>query len=395
MNSPERKAADSSEDVPPVQAEPQVDVGKSSARLMERKPAVSTLFLLAVAAVALYFCYLIARPFLTPIFLAVMIAIVFHPIHLRVQARFRGRNGAALISTILVLIILVVPTIELGAIVSKEVRGLYQLLDERSAQQGGWNPFAMHIVDRLFGWAGQYIDLNSLDLRGSVLRWLEQISRFLLSRGAQILSNIISFFAETVIAFFTLFFLFREGGSITARAASFLPLRTGQLDRLFTGISNSIIANVYGCLAVGVAQGTLLCLSFWVLGLPSPVLWGLVTAFFSLIPIIGSAAVWGPAVIVLMVSGHWWKGLILLGWGAAVVGQVDSLVRPYVIGERAKMHTLLVFFALLGGVKAFGVMGLFVGPVVLSVTLVVLEMLREESLDRSPTCAQNEDQGAT
>ncbi len=383
MNSPKRQVGSGFESVPHAQPERQLDLGESKARFIERKPAASTLFLLALAAVAVYFCYLIARPFLAPIFLAVMIAIVFHPIHVRVQVRIRGRNAAALISTILVLIVLVVPTIGLGVVVSKEVRGLYQLLDERSAQQGGWNPYAMHIIDRLFGWVGQYIDLNSLDLRGALLRWLEQISRFLLSWGAQILSNIISFFAEAVIAFFTLFFLFREGGSIGLRAASFLPLRTDQVDRLFSGISNSIIANVYGCLAVGAAQGSLLGLAFWFLGLPSPVLWGLVTALFSLIPIIGSAAVWGPAVVVLMVAGHGWKALILIVWGAAVVGQIDSLVRPYVISERAKMHTLLVFFALLGGVEAFGVMGLFIGPVVLSVTLVVLEMLREENLDRS------------
>lgn len=383
MNSPKRQVGSGSESEPNAQPEQQLDLGESKPRFIERKPAASTLFLLALAAVALYFCYLIARPFLTPVFLAVMIAIVFHPIHVRVQARIRGRNAAALISTILVLIVLVVPTIGLGVVVSREVRGVYQLVDERSAQQGGWNPYAMHIVDRLLGWVGQYIDLKSLDLRGALLRGLEQISRFLISWGAQILSNIISFFAEAVIAFFTLFFLFREGSSIGLRAASFLPLRTDQVDRLFTGISNSIIANVYGCLAVGAAQGSLLGLAFWVLGLPSAVLWGLVTALFSLIPIIGSAAVWAPAVIVLMVAGHWWKALILLGWGAAVVGQIDSLVRPYVISERAKMHTLLVFFALLGGVKAFGIMGLFIGPVVLSVTLVVLEMLREENLYRS------------
>ncbi len=103
---------------------------------------------------------------------------------------------------------------------------------------------------------------------------------------------------------------------------------------------------------MGVAQGTLVSIAFLVLGLPSPVLWGVVTALFSLIPIIGSAAVWAPAVMILVAGGHWWKALILLGWGAGVVGQVDSLVRPYVIGQRAKMHTLLVFFALLGGVKA-------------------------------------------
>ncbi len=352
---------------------------------MERKQATTTIFLLALAAVALYFCYIIARPFLSPIFLAVMIAIVFHPVHTRVRMRIRGRNAAALISTLLVLVILVLPAIGLGIVVSREVTGLYQLLSERSAEQGGWNPYVMHAMERLLGWAGRYIDLSTFDLRGTILRWLEGISKFLLSWGARAVGNILSFLGDALVAFFTLFFLFREGSSMRESVAAVLPLNRGQLERLFTGISNSIVANVYGCLAVGVAQGSLASLGFWVLGLPSPVLWGMVTALFSLIPIIGSAAVWGPAVIVLMVGGHWWKGLILLVWGAAVVGQVDSLVRPYVISERANLHTLLVFFALLGGVKAFGIMGLFVGPVVLSVALVVLEMLREMNVEASAT----------
>jgi predicted PurR-regulated permease PerM len=107
----------------------------------------------------------------------------------------------------------------------------------------------------------------------------------------------------------------------------------------------------------------------------------MVTALFSLVPIVGSAAVWGPAAIVLAISGHWVKALILLGWGAGVVAQADNVVRPYVISERANLNTLAVFFALLGGVKAFGVMGVFIGPVALSFTLVVLEMLRETILD--------------
>ena len=122
-------------------------------------------------------------------------------------------------------------------------------------------------------------------------------------------------------------------------------------------------------------------LAFWVLGLPSPILWGVVTGLFSLIPIVGSAAVWLPAAIILAAGGHWWKSLILLVWGAAIVGQIDSFIRPYVISGRVKLHTLLVFFALMGGVKAFGVMGLFIGPVVLSVTLVLLQMLQESNLD--------------
>jgi predicted PurR-regulated permease PerM len=349
---------------------------------MERKQVTTTFFLMALTAIALYFCYLIARPFLSPVFLAVMIAIVFHPVHVRIQARVRGQNRAALISTFLVLLLVVVPAVGLGVVVSQEIKGLYLLLNERSAEQGGWNPYLMHAMERFLGWVGQYINVNvsTLDVRGALLRWLEQISRFLLSWGAQVVSNIISFLVEAVVAFFTLFFLFREGEAMKQRAIAVLPLKSGQVERLFTGISDSIIANVYGCLAVGVAQGTLVSIAFLVLGLPSPVLWGVVTALFSLIPIIGSAAVWAPAVMILVAGGHWWKALILLGWGAGVVGQVDSLVRPYVIGQRAKMHTLLVFFALLGGVKAFGVMGLFIGPVVLSVTLVLLEMFQEANL---------------
>jgi predicted PurR-regulated permease PerM len=339
--------------------------------------------LLLLAAIAVYFCYLIARPFLSPIFLAFMLAIVFHPVHIRIQTRLRNRNNAALLSTILVLFAFLLPAVGLGIVVSRETSSLYQLLNERSAEQGGWNPYVMHALQRVLGWAGRYIDLSHLDLRGSMLRWMEQTSRYLFSWGAQVVGNFIAFVADAVIAFFTLFFLFREGEEIKQHMAAVLPLSPTQSERLFTGITNSIVANVYGVLAVGASQGILAGVAFWVLGLSSPVLWGLVTALFSLLPIIGSAAVWGPAAIVLAVSGHWVKALILLGWGAGVVAQADNVVRPYVISERANLSTLAVFFALLGGVKAFGVMGLFVGPVALSFTLVVLEMLRETILDYS------------
>ena len=351
---------------------------------MDRKQTATTVFLLVLTAFALYFCYVITKPFFGPVFLAIMLAIVFYPVHIRIQGFLRSRNTAAVSSTILVLFAFLVPAIGLAIVVSRETNGLYQSLSERSAEQGGWNPYVMHAMERVLNWAGKYIDLSQFDLRGAVLRWLEQISRYLFSWGAHIVGNFISFLGSAIVAFFTLFFLFREGTSIKDNVSGFLPLTRNQAERLFTEISNSIVANVYGVLAVGASQGILAGLAFWGLGLPSPVLWGVVTALFSLIPLVGSAAVWGPAAIVLAVSGHWVKALILIGLGAGVIGQIDSLVRPYVISEKAKLNTLLVFFSLLGGVKAFGVMGLFIGPVVLSFTLVVLEMLRETILNHSP-----------
>jgi len=350
---------------------------------MERKQVANALFLLVLAAIALYFCFLIIRPFLSPIFLAVMLAIVFYPVHGRIQARIRRANAAAMLSTVIVILAFVVPAVGLGTIIGRETSTLYQLLSERSTEEGGWNPYVMHAMERIADWAGQYIDLSQLDFRGALLRWLAQVSRYLLSWGTHIVGDLLSFVATAVIAFFTLFFLLREGGSIKENVAAVLPLSRAQVDRLFTGVSNSIVANVYGVLAVAAAQGVLATLAFWVLGLHSPVLWGMVTALFSLVPIVGSAAVWAPAVIILAVSGHWVKALILLGWGAGVVAQVDNVVRPYVISQRANLSTLAVFFALLGGVRAFGVMGLFIGPVALSFTLVILQMLRETILDQS------------
>jgi len=347
---------------------------------MPGKFSVGTVFLLVLAAIALYFCYVIARPFLTPIFLALMIAIVFHPIHVRIESRIRRRNLAGLSSTLLVLVAFVLPTVILGVLAAREAHSLYIVLGQRSAEQGGWNSFAMRFVDRLSGWAGHYVDVSALDLRGTLLRSLEQISHNLFSLGTHFVTNIVSFFVEAIIVFFTVFFLFREGESLKLQLASFLPLRSDQFDRLFTGISNSIVANVYGCLAVSASQGILMSLGFWALGLPSPVLWGLVTALCSLLPIVGSFVVWGPTTMYLFISGHWAKGLILLFWSAAVVSQIDHLLRTWIISQRANMHPLLMFFALLGGVQAFGPLGLFIGPVVVSVTLVALNMLREINL---------------
>lgn len=207
------------------------------------------------------------------------------------------------------LLALVVPSISLGVVISREIGQLYQLLSQRSAAEGGWNPYAMHAVEGLVAWAGKWVDFETIDIRGNLLRWLEQASRVLFSWSTHILSNIVSFLAAAIVTFFTLFFLFREGGAMRAALMRLMPLRTEQVERLFSGIGASIIANVYGCVAVGLAQGFLTSLAFWVLGVPSPVLWGLVTAMFSLIPIIGSAAVWGPAAMILLVSGHWIKAV--------------------------------------------------------------------------------------
>jgi predicted PurR-regulated permease PerM len=335
-------------------------------------------FLLALALFTLYLCYIIFYPFLRPLLSAIVIAVVFFPVQARLSRIIASPSLSALISTVLVVLLITLPAIMIGVAFSREVASLYDFLDQKSEESGGLSPYIMHLIERPLGWIGQFVDVSQFNLGAWLRERLQQISAFLVAEATTILGNLTSFIVNTVITLFTLFFLFREGRSARRRAAAVLPLSAEQIDRLFTGIENTIIATVYGGIVVAFVQGALTGFALWVTGIHSPVLWGVVAAVFALIPLVGTAVVWVPAALYLVVTGDWVKGVLLAAWGAGVVGTVDNFLRPYLISGRVQMHTLLIFFSVFGGVQAFGFLGLFVGPVILAVTISVLGMLREE-----------------
>lgn len=345
----------------------------------------NTWFLFALTALTLYLSYLVAQPFLNAIFAAVVLAVVFHPLHGKMHFFVQRPNLAATISTILVIVVVAIPAGVLGVVVTRELGDLYSSLSEKSAALGGVSAYIMHVLEMPIRIFGKYVDLSRLDVRSTLLGWVDTASRYLVGVSGRVVSNLLSLLLEIVVVFFTLFFLFRDGKAIQRHVTSVLPLTLEQSNRLVSRVNETIVASVYGGIAVGLAQGLLTALAFWVLGLSSPVVWGLVAALASLIPFVGTGLVWAPAAAVLALDGHWIKALILLGWGAAVVAQIDAVVRPYVVSGRAKLHNLLIFFALLGGVKAFGFMGIFIGPVIVSATIVLLDMLKEVNAVPAPT----------
>ena len=157
-----------------------------------------------------------------------------------------------------------------------------------------------------------------------------------------------------------------------------MPLSPAQVSRLYQNISDTIIANVYGILSVGVAQGLLTGIAMKIVGMPSSLLLGLGAAFCSIIPVVGSSLVWAPVGIYLLFSGLIWKGVFLLIWGVVVVSSADNIIRPWVVGGRVELHPMVLLFFILGGVEAFGFIGLFLGPVVASVLAALFAILREE-----------------
>ena len=344
------------------------------------------IFLAVTAALAFYFCYLIARPFLQPVLAAAILATLFHPWFRRLERKFSNPNWAAALSLIIVIVAFVGPAIVLGMLLEKEIAGAYQWLKQNTAAQNGW-PAALTVwIDKAASWVGIHTGVSPEALRTAVLSRVDAASGAMVKKTAGILSGIGAGIVSLVIMLVTFFFLLREGKRIVRGAAGLLPLSGEEVDRLIARIDAAIQANVVGVLAVAAVQGSLLGLALWALGLSSPILWASIAAICSAVPLVGSGVVWVPATIYLFISGSWIKGLILLGWSAGVVSLADNLIRPWILSGRVNLSPLVLFFALLGGVEVFGPLGIFLGPLIVSLAVTFgamffAELRQQEELD--------------
>ncbi len=227
-------------------------------------------------------------------------------------------------------------------------------------------------------WLEKYVDIKKSGLAGAIDSIPVKASQLLVTFATSLVAGLAGFVGESIITLLILFFMFRDGADILNQVAAFLPLERERTNQLFSQVRDSVIANLYGILAVALAQGLLTSAAVAIVGVSSPLLLGIAAAVCSVIPFVGPALVWLPVSIFLFVNGHWWKGLFLLAWGTIAVSTADNIVRPWVIARQVKLHPLLLLFSLIGGVQQFGFVGLFIGPVVMSVVLALMEMLREE-----------------
>jgi predicted PurR-regulated permease PerM len=335
-------------------------------------------FLLGLTTVALYLCYLLVAPFLKPLIFSIVLAVLFYPLHARIGHWIRNRNIAAVFSTSAVILLITSLSFFLGRTLLSGLQEIYQSLSGSGEGKERLSVFIVQLFDQAVAFASRYISIPVADLQRAILNQAEKAVAGLIAMSAGALGNITSLALDAFIVFFILFFLFRDGRSMLRRGAIILPLKPDQVRRLLTCVKDTLNAIAYGTIAMAAIQGTLTGLAFWFLGLTSPVVWGVVATLCALLPIIGTTFILLPAICMLIFSGHWIKGLILLVWAVAVVHPVDNVLRPYLIGERVKLSTLYVFFALLGGLTTFGALGVFIGPLILAVTIALFKFLREE-----------------
>ena len=331
--------------------------------------------ILLVAALAI----IITWPFLRPFAFAIILAVVFYPVHEYMLRVTKQRHGlGALLSTLAVLFLFGIPAFVITTLAANEAFSAAHYLSRRSAEEGGFTRFVIAILAKPLHFLGRFVDLSQYDLHTIVHSNAQKVSLGMLGFGGAVLSNLARFTVDALITFVILFFLFREGKDWAYRIGKLIPLTPVQVARLYRNISDTIIANVYGILTVGVAQGILTGIGMRIVGMPSSLLLGLAAGFCSIIPVVGSSIVWAPVAIYLLVSDAVWKGVFLLIWGVVVVSSIDNVLRPWVVGGRVELHPMVLLFFILGGVEAFGFIGLFLGPVVASVLTALFAILREE-----------------
>ena len=320
-------------------------------------------------AIALYLCWLMIKPFLGVVAWAIVLVIVFYPVHRRLARRITRPGLRALVSCLLVVLIIVLPLVLLTTLLAQELVKVIPNLPSQVSQllNSPTSPFG-----KLSGWLYARFGIDTISSKAFVVDQLKQSGDWLLGSSVNFMRNIVGGIVKAFFVLFTMYYLFKDGDKIVDKLPAALPLGRKQSEAIIVRTKEVVSASVYGVVAIAAIQGLLGGIVFWILGIPSPLLWAVLMAFVCMIPVAGSFLVWLPLSIYLMVTGHWTKAVILIVWGALVISTVDNLLRPKLVGSQTRLHELLIFFAVLGGISVFGLLGIVLGPVVLAITLGLL-----------------------
>jgi len=333
-------------------------------------------FLLLLVAVTLAFGWILA-PFYGAILWAIVVAVIFAPLDRRLQGRFGGRPNVAAAATVLIVIAMVIlPLAMIAASLLQEASGLYA-----KVQSGELNftRYTQRVFDALPAWATGLLDrFNLTDLskvRDSLAAGLVKGGQAVAPQALSIGLNTFDFVIGLGIMLYLLFFLLRDGKGLAERIKDVVPLRAGQKSALFGRFADVVRATVKGSILVAIAQGALGGLAFWFLGIHAALLWGVLMAFLSLVPAIGAGLVWLPVAIYLLATGAVWQGVSLIVYGVLVIGLVDNLLRPYLIGKDTRLPDYVVLISTLGGIQVFGLNGFLIGPLIAAMFMVTWEIL--------------------
>ena len=334
------------------------DVQCTDAMSDTAKDRFSRLLFYALILVTGYLAYRVISPFLAPLAWAAVFAMMFHTVHVELTGRI-GPNRSALVTTLLAAVLIVAPGVFLVSVLAREVPQVISYVQQASLS-------APDQIERLWAMLRSRIPVPLPEDPTALLReGIQRVLAFLAPAAGGVVADVLATLGSLFVMLFSLFFMLRDGPTLGRQVRDLLPLPERERERLMSDTRDLVIASVGAALLVGAVQGLIGGIAFALLGFNGPVLWGVATAFCSLIPVVGSALVWVPGAIWLLLSGDIVRGVVLIVVGVLGIGMVDNVLRPILLSGRTSASGLVVFLGLLGGVSAFGFIGLVIGPIVL------------------------------
>jgi len=331
------------------------------------------LFLLALITLGFFW---ILFPYSGAVFWGLVLAIMFEPLYRWLLDKTKHKpTVAALITLLSIIVMVIIPVGLIAASLAKQAAGVYTMIESGHIDFGA---YFRQIIGALPQWMISLLerfDLTSIDtLQAKLQGAASQISQTAAKQVINIGRNTFDFLVGMTVMLYLLFFLLRDGKGIGARIRQAVPLGRKYKQRLFNNFTTVIRATVKGNVLVAIAQGALGGLAFWALGVQAPLLWAVVMAFLSLLPAVGAAIVWAPVAIYFLVSGSVWQGVALIAFGVLVIGLVDNVLRPILVGKDTKMPDYVVLISTLGGMELFGLSGFVIGPVIAALFIAIWDL---------------------
>lgn len=339
-------------------------------RFYARTFALLTLFVLG------FLLYLILSPLFAPLAWALFIAFLLHPPHTWLVRKLRGReNVSAMLLTLATVFILIGPLAALGAAFVAQVADLVKFAQQMATGQVPL-PFpdltSVPVLGTVFAWLQGSWGVSLAQIQDWIAEAARMVVQFLAPVGGRIFLGAVARAVAFVLAMFMLFFAIRDGPRMLATVRDLIPMTDAHKARLFRHLADVTRAVFYGTGVTALVQGALVSVGFAIVGLPSPIVFGVLAALFALVPVVGTPFVWAPAVVVLAMQQRWFAAIFLLAWGALLVSTIDNVLRPLLVSGRARVGTLTVFVGVVGGVSAFGAIGLLLGPLVLALVTALI-----------------------
>jgi len=308
--------------------------------------------------------FFLVRQYITALIGAVILTFLFYPVYKFINKYLKNKTISSILTTILILLIMIVPLIlTFNSLLNESVKFFY------NAPQINLGL----IADKLSKYVGGTIDVNAYlkDL-------MNRLSVYVIQKTSDFLFSIPTLILDLFIMFFTMFYLFKEGDEISNKILNALSLKEHHKIKLYKNFGDTIYAVLYGVVLTAIVQGAIGTVGLWYFKVSSPITWGIVMTLLSMIPFLGAYFVWLPAAIIKISSGDFYNGFGLFLYGLLIVSTIDNVIRPKLIGRRAHIHPILVLIGIIGGLQVFGLIGMVIGPLILSILMLFIETYLSE-----------------